>query len=310
MDMLSSIIMRVLAIITLLFLSSCGEDSTIAGNIEHAQQTAYLKKIAASIGCSYSKKEGGNVSVPDVASTCNKNSGKQVNLDSHDGMICERKGDLFDISFTTKPDTKVQIGVCDEDGNLIKDALMMWQKPEMVAKRVDDVVTFENVFISMELPYPFDAQLRIAGAKNASNNKQYLAFDLSEELPPALFNRFSYRVTILESNPSQYRWKLGYGPEELKVGDKVDWYIFADADDDSSTPRVSKIMQTEVTSDNYKIVDNDTNPSLLLSTSQPDENGDPLLRKLPSCPKLVSKVSRGASVSIGVGIRIGCAWQQ
>ena len=226
---------------------------------------------------------------------------------------------MFEVSFTADSVDDVHIAICDSDGKLIEDALMMWHKSEIEAEAEQGGVSFKKLFLTGSLPA--DAKLHVAGITQDSTNtdEDYITFDIATLLPSGV--GFSNEAaTIMESYPMQYKWELVYWPR-LEQDDVVDWYILA-AGNSNSEREVSKVMQTEVTSGSYRILGDDTNPSLSLRASQPqddDQDGDDLLRQLPDCYRLVTKISReGESDSSGaaeveeivaVGSYTGC-WQQ
>lgn len=273
----------------------------------------------AALGCEKaSAKPKGPVSKKDIASGCMESSGEHIDLDSHEGLICVGKGSMFEVSFTADSVDDVHIAICDSDGKLIEDALMMWHKPEIEAEAEQGGVSFKKLFLTGGLPD--DAKLHVAGiTQDSTTDEDYITFDIATLLPSGVgFSNGA--ATIMESYPVQYKWELVYWPR-LELGDEVDWYILAAANEDGER-EVSEVMQTEVTSERYRILGDDTNPSLSLRALQPhddDQDGDDLLRELPDCYRLVTKISReGESNSSGVveveeivavGGHIGC-WNQ
>ena len=240
---------------------------------------------------------------------CDESSGNHINLDTHDGIICLGGGSLFSIKVTAgtdvftsvlesdPPKTKkvvqlkqVHLDVTDGKGAVIAGALRMWRQTEFLAKVVDDVVFFENLFISKSLPA--DAQLRVIGSKRGSdqNNDSYY-FDIATLLGSDV--NFSVdSSSVLESLLLKYKWHLGYWPK-LKLNSVVDWYIEV-GESSNASPPFSEVMQTVVTADNYFQIGGATNPSLILYASQPHENdktGDKVLRDLPDCYRLVTKIT-------------------
>lgn len=248
------------------------------------------------------------VEIPSIAHGCLEDSGNDINLDIHKGTICVGRGSLFALKVTpisyqleSYPPkhkyAKVQLVILDGDGKPIEGVLMMWRQTELQAKLVEGVAVFENLFIPRSLPA--DAQLRVTGAKLASdsNDDAGYSFDISTLLGSG--SSFSINsVRVLESWPVKYVWQLGYWPR-LELGSVVDWYIEA-GETSTAEPAVSEVMQTQVTQNNYYRYGNATNPSLELRAGQthPDDaEGDEVLRDLPDCYRLVTKITEKSGVS-------------
>lgn len=272
-------------------LSSADKDEDTHASTQSQADTAQL---AADIGCELAQPADKRLptsawqhtsyyrSQQDIAYGCVENSSSEhIDLNSHNGAICVGQGSLFRLSVAAKAGAQPSIGICDKKGTLLKDALMMWQQPEITATVEQGVATLADLFITRKLPE--GAQLRVAGTQQGLHT-----IDIATILPSGA--NFTADTAILESDPVIYQWHLSYWPK-LKINYSVDWYILAE---DGDTRRVSSVMQTEVTNSNYQILGNNTNPSLAITAAQPhddDADGDPLLRELPSCYRLVTKIS-------------------
>ena len=275
--------------------------------------------VAIAVGaCSYYMPEGqvksGDDAVGNVGPQpsilfygCDEASGDEIDLDTHEGLICLEEGSFFTLKVT--PVTyeevpqntgdkqggqsflgEVTLAIVDGDGNDITGALLMWHKTELQAKVVKGVAHFNNLFIPRDLPE--DAQLLMKGAnRTSSNSSDSYAFDIATEFGSGLGFTIN-SILYLERFPLIYNWYLGYWPQ-LEYGSVVDWYIET-GKSSSGQAQVSKLLQQNVTKHNYYRRGNDTNPSLDLRADQThpdDEEGDDVLRELPSCYRLVTKIT-------------------